>query len=240
MTVSRERQRTDATEFRIEQQQGGYHRLHVRGKMPIDWVSNLASGLARHGLSIIRGQAFREGAMTWHGHFTLKSSPHAAPVEKIDYHLLVKTTSATSETNLTLDSYTLRTTTERGGSLFLEIQGEDQIGFLGTFFAKLSFYSLFPLHLEIETIEGRILDRFWLGSAGGDNLQNPLLPSCGIRSVKCWRRFHNQHRMLRQRSGKGRLENDHRLQYRAHGQPIPAGTISWFHIICKRIIVVCA
>lgn len=162
-----ERQRTDMSEFRIEPQPGGCHRLHVRGRLPIDWVSNLASGLARNGIGIMSGQAFREGAMTWHGHFILKGSPLAAPADKIDYYLLVKTAAVKAGTSLTLDGFTLRPTTERGGALFLEIRGKDQLGFLGTFFGKLSFYSLFPIHMEIETIEGRIQDRFWLSGAGG-------------------------------------------------------------------------
>ncbi len=162
-----ERPRNDKTEFRIEPQPDGCHRLHVRGRMPIDWVINLASGLARNGLSIVRGQAFREGVMTWHGHFTLRGSPHATPAEKIDYHLLVNTAATKSETSLAIDRFALRKTTERGGTLFLEIQGKDQIGFLGAFFGKLSFYSLFPIQMEIETADGCILDRFWLSGAGG-------------------------------------------------------------------------
>jgi hypothetical protein len=159
--------RTNSEAFRIERQQEGGYRLHVLGRMPIDWVGNLASGLARNGLSITRGKVFREGATGWHGHIALQSGFASTPPEGIDYRQLVCAEADRADSVLCIDSFILRPTQENGGALFVEIKGEDQHGFLGAFLGRLSFYSLFPVHMEIETTGGWIHDRFWLTAIGG-------------------------------------------------------------------------
>lgn len=158
---------TERSGFRVEPHSDGGHRLHVTGKLPIDWVGNLACGLSRNGVSITHGKVFREGAMSWHGHIALKRAATGTPPERIDYQQLVRSAAERPDAAVWLDSFQLRQTSEQGGTLFLEIEGEDQHGFLGIFLDRLSFYSLFPAHLEIETFGGRIHDRFWLQGVGG-------------------------------------------------------------------------
>lgn len=165
--LSMDHGRSEKQMFKVERQDNGYHRLEVYGKMPTDWVSNLTSGIARNGLNIMHGRASREAASAWRGHFALESSPTATMPDKIDYLHLIKTAAVSAPANLSIDSYLLRPTSELGGALYLEIRGKDQSGFLGTLLGKLSFYSLFPIQMEIETEGGRILDRFWLTNTGG-------------------------------------------------------------------------
>lgn len=165
--LSMDHGRSEKQVFRVERQDDGYHKLEVYGKMPTDWVGNLTNGIARSGLSIMHGRASREAASSWRGHFALECSPNATAPEKIDYLHLIKTAAASAPANLCIDSYILRPTNELGGSLYLEIRGKDQLGFLGSLLGKLSFYSLFPVQMEIETEGGRILDRFWLTNTGG-------------------------------------------------------------------------
>lgn len=133
----------------------------------MDWVSNLASGLAHNGHSITTAQISSRGGMTWHGHFTLAPAVHATPPGQIDYNVLVRSASSTTLPAIAVDSFTLHATTQHGGTLFLQVQGRDQLGFLGTLLNKLSFYSLFPVHMEIETTGSQLLDRLWLSGAGG-------------------------------------------------------------------------
>lgn len=159
--------RTTSEGFRIERQEEGGYRLHVLGRMPVDWVGNLASGLARNGLSITHGKVFREGAIGWHGHIALQSGFASTPPERIDYRQLVSAEADRAATAISIDSFILRPTRENGGELFLEIKGDDQHGFLGAFLGRLSFYSLFPVYMEIETSGGWIHDRFWLTAIGG-------------------------------------------------------------------------
>ena len=159
--------KTPTSDFRVDRQADGGFLLHVIGKMPMDWVSNLTSGLAHNGLSISNAQISSRGGMTWHGHFSLTPAVHATPPGQIDYILLVRSASSRALPAIVLDSFVLHPTTQHGGTLFLEIRGRDQLGFLGTLLNKLSFYSLFPVHMEIETTGSQLLDRFWLSGAGG-------------------------------------------------------------------------
>jgi hypothetical protein len=165
-SVSVGQEMSENTGFRVEPLLEGGHRLHVRGKLPIDWVGNLASGLAQNGHSITHGKVFREG-VGWHGHIALQSKRISIPPERLDYHRMVNSGSNRMTGLVSIDSYVMRPTEEKGGTLLLEIEGKDQHGFLGAFLSRLSFYSLFPVHIEIETIGGMIHDRFWLKGIGG-------------------------------------------------------------------------
>lgn len=167
--------KTPTSDFRVDRQSDGGFLLHVLGKMPMDWVSNLTSGLACNGLSITDAQISSRGGMTWHGHFSLAPAVHAAPPGQIDYHLLVRSALSTALPAIALDSFVLHQTTHHGGTLFLEVRGRDQLGFLGTLLNKLSFYSLFPVHMEIETPGGQLLDKFWLSTAGGGQASEAIV-----------------------------------------------------------------
>jgi len=51
--------------------------------------------------------------------------------------------------------------------LYLAVRAKDQIGFLGTLLNRLALYTLFPESMFIETVDGKILDRFWIKGFGG-------------------------------------------------------------------------
>jgi len=174
-----EQKRTETPCFRVEHQADGSYRLHVRGKLPIDWIANLASGLSRNGLGISRGKVFKEGAMGWHGHIILESTPFSAGPERLDYPGLVRMEAPRSGSPIAIRNFELRPTEDKGGALYLEIRGEDQFGFLGAFLGRLSFYSLFPVHMEIETVGTRIHDRFWLSGVGGGRPTDAVVAALG-------------------------------------------------------------
>ena len=58
-------------------------------------------------------------------------------------------------------------TRRNDGSLEVQVEGPDQIGFLGRFLGRLSLVMLFPIEIEINTVLGQIHDRVVLRSIGG-------------------------------------------------------------------------
>lgn len=155
-------------EFRVDHRREGGFLLHVVGKLPLDWVSNLTGGLARHNFNITRAEISNRGAMTWHGHFSLLPGAGSISPANLDFVQMVRSTgSAALLPTISIDRFDLQIVTRHGGTLYLEIAGQDQLGFLGALLKKLAFFSLFPLHMEIETASSRILDRFWLSGPGG-------------------------------------------------------------------------
>jgi hypothetical protein len=70
--------------------------------------------------------------------------------------------------DISLDAFVLDNDLQKyDGALYLQVSADDQLGFLGALLSRLAFYTLFPEALIIETIDGKISDRFWIKGMGG-------------------------------------------------------------------------
>lgn len=144
--------------------------LHLRiwGRFPVGWAGALSIGLSQKRLTIVRGFARRVVHGHWVGELQLRSLPGAPPVEDTDFvELALVEPERAARAPIHVYSYYIDRSPDRGGMLFLEVRGEDRVGFLGSLLEGLSALSLTPEELRIET-EGRIaFDRFQLRCSGG-------------------------------------------------------------------------
>lgn len=146
----------------------GTFELKIWGRMPYDWVVNLSAGIAGAGVSIERGAARKVSASIWEGKFELKPVAFGAEPEKIDYLRHLRAAGAQVDGGaLSIDDFSLLLPSGPGGALNLEIRAKDQTGFLGAFLNRLSFFTLFPEEMLIETTGAKVFDRFWLKGVGG-------------------------------------------------------------------------
>jgi hypothetical protein len=152
--------------YRVTRKTPGEYELQLWGKMPIGWIANLTGGMAGTGISIQRGSVQKAG-VTWQAGFEMKPLSLDAAPERIDFIRLANQGSGSATgTTFLLDGFTLQEPVA-GGPLYLEVRAVDQKGFLGALLGRLAFFSLFPEEMAIDTIGGRIVDRLWLRSPGG-------------------------------------------------------------------------
>lgn len=166
--VRREPQQADAG-YEVTRSFAGRLDVRIWGKMPYDWIANLSTGVAVAGISIERGAARKLAASEWQANFELIPRESGPVPEEIDYLRLARTGRGTAPgAVLTLDGFSFTEDSLRG-ALHLEVRASDRTGFLGAFLDRLSFFSLFPEEMTIETRGGKVLDRFWLRGVGGQS-----------------------------------------------------------------------
>ena len=85
----------------------------------------------------------------------------------LDYLDLLARGRTPSRAPIVLSQYGLSESSAHGGSLYLEVRGPDRVGFLGALLERLSFLSLAPVEMRIETLEDGVHDQFWLRARGG-------------------------------------------------------------------------
>lgn len=141
--------------------------LKLWGRLRPGWSGSLAEGLSQARVSVVSGFARKLGAMRWLAEFELEAKPGASDPLALDYlELASRPLPSGWRTAIALDGYTLERSPRHGGSLFLELEGHDAVGFLGALLMRFAFLSLFPEEMRVETRDGRAHDRFWLTGIG--------------------------------------------------------------------------
>ena len=143
---------------------GGKFELKLWGKFPPRWLANLTSGLAAKGITIHKGYANKLSPTIWQGTFEL-SRLDAGQRGQLDYVALAEQ----GEKSVDAAAIQLEDVAVRPGedALFVEIKGEDSVGFLMALLKTFAFCSLYPAEVSIDTPHGRVHDRFWLKGLGG-------------------------------------------------------------------------
>lgn len=144
---------------------GGRHELKLWGKLPPRWLANLTGGLSAHGLDVQRGYAHKLSPTVWQGTFEFGAGGSFPP--QLDFPAMAHAAPAAgNEVGIRLDSFTVKPHEQ---ALYVEVAGEDTVGFLMTLLKLFAFYSLYPAEVSIDTPHGRVHDRFWLkGLAGAE------------------------------------------------------------------------
>ncbi|MBU5637137.1 hypothetical protein KOM00_10370 [Geomonas sp. Red69] len=145
---------------------GGY-RLGMAGFLAPGWSGRLAAGLSEHRVGIVRGSAEKVNASNWRSSFELKSAPFAGSPEAIDFLRLANTEPDRKAACIELLSFTMEPTACHNGSLFVELEGVDRLGFLGDLLDYFSMRCLFPVKMTVDTQGDTAVDRFWLRGVGG-------------------------------------------------------------------------
>lgn len=152
----------------INLKSNGYYELKISGRFSPDWIVNLTTGISRNRISIISGNA-RKVNNIWQAVFLLEKILSATDPKKVDYLAIARENPDRSmQAAISIDKYILDDDPKHNdGALYLEVKAKDQLGFLGGLLNFLSFYSLFPESVVIETVKGMISDRFWIRGVGG-------------------------------------------------------------------------
>jgi len=142
--------------------------LTLRGFLSPGWTGRLTAGLAKHRIGIVTGEAEKISPYAWQATFLLKAAPFSGDPLAIDYVALA----ATEPTHqalapIVLREYRMEPCHKNQGSLYLEIRGEDRLGFLGDLLDFFSMRCLFPVKMQVETVGSTALDKFWLRGVGG-------------------------------------------------------------------------
>jgi len=142
----------------------GRHLLEIGGRLPLNWTSSLAAGLASHGIGIVEGRALRTH-LDWAGSFVLDTSGATTDPGSLDMLTLARAdTRAAGDTEIHLTRFTCRRL-EHG--LEVRVFGPDQQGFLARLFGRFALLTLFPSRFEISTTDDGIDDTFVVTGIGG-------------------------------------------------------------------------
>lgn len=143
----------------------GKSELKLWGKFPPRWLANLSSGLAAKGITIHKGYANKLSPTIWQGTFELSRLDVGQPGGQLDYVALAQQgEQRVAATAIQLEHVAVKPGNE---ALFVEIKGDDSVGFLMTLLKTFAFCSLYPAEVSIDTPHGRVHDRFWLKGLGG-------------------------------------------------------------------------
>ncbi len=152
----------------IESLGGSLYKLELTGKLAPGWVARLSTGLANNRINVLRFKAEKTSPIEWSATLELDFSESQYLPNSIDYLRLAKDTKTPPAVeSVKLDTFTVDKSPKHGGCLFVELTGPDRIGFLAALVNMFGMYSLNPVEINIETIENRVYDRFWLKGLGG-------------------------------------------------------------------------
>jgi hypothetical protein len=142
----------------------GTARVELKGELPLGWCGNLAGALTRRGVSILRGNADREGT-GWNVVLEVIAEEGVDPRE-LDFAALAAEPHGDAPQSVPrLESFVL--TLPRRGAPELTVRGADRRGFLAGLLDRLAALGLFPSRISVETVHGMAADTLWLQGEGG-------------------------------------------------------------------------
>jgi hypothetical protein len=162
-------------------------RVRVGGELRSAWMATLCVGLADRRLSIHQAHARRGPDGLWMAELTVIALAGAPDPRHVPYIELATAEVKHVPGTLKLDACTAIESRDHGGSLLLELQGEDTLGLLGSVLASLATLMLFPIEMHIETRAGRAYDALWLAGMGG-HAPSPRATEALQRLVRSWKR----------------------------------------------------
>jgi hypothetical protein len=142
--------------------------LKIWGRFQSNWISSLSSGLAANHINIIGGIANKVKNL-WQAEFEIKATRSPTNLNRIDYLSLAQSRlDLAAPADISLDEFVLDDHfNKHAGALYLEVKAKDQLGFLAALLSRCTFYTLFPEAMIIETLDGKIFDRFWIKGMAG-------------------------------------------------------------------------
>jgi UTP:GlnB (protein PII) uridylyltransferase len=154
--------------FELLRSESGNHSVKIWGRFPPEWIGSFSSGLSRHKISIVRGKA-KKSLSYWETEFEVEKTRFATDPGKLDFLALAQEeNSTTPDDSFSISQFTLEPPEKHNGALYLEIKAADQLGFLGQLLNSLAFLTLFPEEISIDTVQGKIFDKFWIKGLGGN------------------------------------------------------------------------
>ncbi len=142
--------------------------LTMQGKLEPGWVGRLCTCLGRQEINIVRGNAAKVSSSEWSSLFDLDFPQTMGDPTTIDFVALMREErTCQGGASVVLYDYALNQSEKYGGTLYVEVTGQDRVGFLSSILNAFSLFSLFPTEMIVETREGKVFDRFWLKGMAG-------------------------------------------------------------------------
>lgn len=146
----------------------GRYVLTMEGKLEPGWVGRLCTCLGRQEINIVRGNAAKVSASEWSSLFDLAFPATMADPTAIDFVTLMREErSCHGGGAVVLYDAVQEPSDKHGGCLYVEVTGQDRVGFLSSILNIFSLFSLFPTEMVVETKDQGVFDRFWLKGMGG-------------------------------------------------------------------------
>lgn len=147
---------------------GSRYGLELRGYLKPGWSGRLAGRLADEKISVLRGAGRKISAINWEARLELVMPPLLKLPEQLDYLAMAcdPLPGRPELPALVLDTVSVKSDKRHAGSLLVVLSGPDRLGFLASLLRVFSFYSLFPVEMEIETAGTVASNRFWLKGIG--------------------------------------------------------------------------
>lgn len=141
--------------------------VRLWGGFPTGWAGALCLGLTEAGIAVVRGFARRTALRRWEAEFQLLPVGRKHRPEDVDFLALAAGLERSqAPVEVTLRRFAVERD-PRTGSLLVELEGRDRIGFLGSLLDRFAALSLFPDEMTIETRHEIAADRFSLRALGG-------------------------------------------------------------------------
>jgi hypothetical protein len=141
--------------------------LQVEGTFQRGWVGSFAAGIAEHGVSIVQGHAQASSLGDWRAEFRLERRPTGALFPDVDFiGIADREVADFSAPRVQLAVGSAARVPDHDGSLFVIVEGRDEIGFLATCLTRLAQVGLYPVEIAVSTQTGMVADRLWLRGAG--------------------------------------------------------------------------
>lgn len=156
--------------WEISASPSGSSMLRLSGDLKPGWLGKLSAYVSLKKINIISGTAQKTSPLQWESNFELAGHhSHHDPFKGFNPLPALMGTGSAEQVYLPppkISDFKIEYVPLHRGSLYVEISGKDCIGFLSGILSVFSFYSLFPMELEIAT-KGKIAgDRFWLKGIG--------------------------------------------------------------------------
>ncbi len=165
----------------------GQYELKIKGRLTHPhWMAFLFSGLSAAGVSVVSGRAAQDET-GWDARWILDFTRSESAPESLDYVAMsLKKPDTFTVGAPVLSGYQI---VRRGDqSLEVQLQGPDQIGFLGRVLSRLSSIMLFPIAVEVETPAGQLRDTIVFRGIGGMAPNADAQKSLDILLKSCLRR----------------------------------------------------
>jgi hypothetical protein len=152
--------------FNVQPLSSGLSTITFSGNLPLGWAGSLAQGLSENNINILSGHAKRIRMSIWEGELVVNPVYSSADMRDIDFaSLLNKKNRGVSPAAIT--SFVVRECFRANGSMYVEINGHDQRGFLAAVLKRFASCGLYPWDFSVLTKDDVIFDKFHLmGPAG--------------------------------------------------------------------------
>jgi hypothetical protein len=154
--------------FRVHPLPAGLCKIGFSGNLPLGWAGSLACGLSERKINILSGYAKRITVSTWEGELVADPIHSASSIPEIDFAGLVNArVNRATAPHLSITTFIVKECFRANGSVYVEINGHDQVGFLAAVLKRFASCGLYPWDFSILTRKNCIFDKFHLlGPAG--------------------------------------------------------------------------